>query len=110
MNFYFEGCQQIQLIIAGRENGDLAVAATYSGVPLNLHMNETHISRGFYSCIFQGTGNSAQLWQNLGMSGDGGSLKPVNPLPPIRYDTGTDLNHRYNLKLQPHKRLDVLTL
>jgi hypothetical protein len=29
--------------IEGRENGDLGAVAPYSGVPLNLQMNETHI-------------------------------------------------------------------
>jgi hypothetical protein len=37
------GVQQIQLRTQGRENGDLEVAAPYSGVPLNLQMNEPRI-------------------------------------------------------------------
>jgi hypothetical protein len=37
------GFQQIQLRIEGRENGDLGAVAPYSGVSLNLQMNETHI-------------------------------------------------------------------
>jgi hypothetical protein len=37
------GVQQIQLMIEGRENGDLGAVAPESGVPLNLQMNETHI-------------------------------------------------------------------
>jgi hypothetical protein len=35
------GVQQIQLRIEARENGDLGAVAPYSGVPLNLQMNET---------------------------------------------------------------------
>jgi hypothetical protein len=41
-NFFGE-VQQIQLRIEGRENGDLGAVAPYSGVPLNLQINETHI-------------------------------------------------------------------
>jgi hypothetical protein len=37
------GGQQIQLRIEDRENGDLGAVAPYSGVPLNLQMNESHI-------------------------------------------------------------------
>jgi hypothetical protein len=33
---------------------------------------------GCYGCIFHGTGNSAQLFQNFGISG-GGCLSPPNP-------------------------------
>jgi hypothetical protein len=40
---YFRGVQQIQLRIEGRQNGDLGAVAPYSGVSLNLEMNETHI-------------------------------------------------------------------
>jgi hypothetical protein len=41
---FFQGrVQQIQLTTEGRENGDLGAVAPYSGVPLNLQMNETHI-------------------------------------------------------------------
>jgi hypothetical protein len=35
-----------------------------------------------YGCIFHGTGNSAQLWQNFGISG---GFEP--PKPPFRYAT-----------------------
>jgi hypothetical protein len=35
--------KQIQLRIEGRENGDLGAVAPWSGVPLKLQMNETHI-------------------------------------------------------------------
>jgi hypothetical protein len=43
-NFFSRGgVQQIQLRIEGRENGDLGAVASYSGVPLNLQINETHI-------------------------------------------------------------------
>jgi hypothetical protein len=41
--FFGAEVQQIQLRIEGRENGDLGAVAPYSGVPLNLQMNETHI-------------------------------------------------------------------
>jgi hypothetical protein len=40
-----------------------------------------------YGCIFHGTGNSAQLCQNFGISGVGG-LNSANPPP--RYVTETD--------------------
>ena len=41
---------------------------------------------GCYGCIFHGTGNSAQLCQNFGISGEGG-LNTANPPP--RYATAT---------------------
>jgi hypothetical protein len=37
---------------------------------------------GCYGCIFHGTANSAQFFQNLGISGGGGGLNPP------RYATG----------------------
>jgi hypothetical protein len=40
---FFEGVQQIQLRIEGRENGDLGAVAPLAGVPLNLQMSETRI-------------------------------------------------------------------
>jgi hypothetical protein len=38
-------------------------------VPLNLQMSETRILVRVLECIFHGTGNSAQLCQNFGISG-----------------------------------------
>jgi hypothetical protein len=35
---------------------------------------------GCYGCIFHGTGNSAQLCQNFGISGGGGGWTPQTPL------------------------------
>jgi hypothetical protein len=43
LEFFWAGVQQIQLRTEGRENGDLGVVVPYSGVPLNLQMNETRI-------------------------------------------------------------------
>jgi hypothetical protein len=40
---FFRGVQKIQLRIEGRENRDLGAVAPYSGVTLNLQMDETHI-------------------------------------------------------------------
>jgi hypothetical protein len=37
---------------------------------------------GCYGCVFHGTGNSAQLWQNVGISGQGGAEPSQTPLPP----------------------------
>jgi hypothetical protein len=42
-NFFPGGVQQIQLRTEGRQNGDLGAVTPWSGVPLNLQMNETHI-------------------------------------------------------------------
>jgi hypothetical protein len=73
--------QQIQLRTEGRENGDLGPVALYSGVLLNLQSGSTLSNfrdvEGCYGCIFHGTGNSAQLCQNFGISG--GRLNPQNP-------------------------------
>jgi hypothetical protein len=41
--FFLGAVQQIQLRIEDRENGDLGTVALYSGVPLNLQKNKTHI-------------------------------------------------------------------
>jgi hypothetical protein len=40
---FFEGVQQIEFRIEGREIGDLGAVAPQSGVPLNLQVNESHI-------------------------------------------------------------------
>jgi hypothetical protein len=39
----FRGVQRIQLRTEDRENGDLGAVAPWSGVPLNLQINETYI-------------------------------------------------------------------
>jgi hypothetical protein len=72
------GVQQIQLT-EGRENRDLGAVAPQSGVPPNLQMGETRILIRFLGCIFHGTGNSARLWQNVGIISEGGGLNPPNP-------------------------------
>jgi hypothetical protein len=66
----------------GRENGDLGAVTPYSWVPFNPHnpqISETLILIRWLRIIFCGTGNSAQLSQNSGISG--GVLKP----PPVRH-------------------------
>jgi hypothetical protein len=65
--FFGWGVQQIQLRIEVRENGELGAVAPYSGVALDLQMNDTHILIRLLR-MFHGTGNSAQLWQNFGIS------------------------------------------
>jgi hypothetical protein len=87
---FFGGFQQIQLRTEGRENGDLGALAPESGVPLNLQSGST-LSNFWdvevcYGCIFHGTGNSAQLCQNFGISG--GFEPPPKPSP--RYATVVD--------------------
>jgi hypothetical protein len=40
-----------------------------------------------YGCIFHGTGNSAQLWQTLGISGGGGGGTHQTPSPTVPHWT-----------------------
>jgi hypothetical protein len=73
---FVRGVQHIQLRTEGRENGDLGAVAPYSGVPLNLQMSETRILIRLLRMYFPRNWNSAQLFQNFGISV--GSLNPLN--------------------------------
>jgi hypothetical protein len=69
------GVQQTQLRTEGRENEDLGRQPPNQGFhPICKWMNPIFLL-GFYGCIFHGTGNSAQLWQNFGISGGGGGIE-----------------------------------
>jgi hypothetical protein len=80
----FGGVQQIQLKTQGRVNGDQGAVAHWSGDPLTLQMSETRIHISLLRMYFHGNGNSAQLYQNCGISG---GLTPPPPNHPPRYTT-----------------------
>jgi hypothetical protein len=69
--------QQIQLRIDGRENGDLGVVAPYSGVPLNLQMNETRILISLLRMYIPRNWEfGSALAKLLNFGGGGGGLTP----------------------------------
>jgi hypothetical protein len=84
--------QQIQLRTEGRGNGE---RGSGGGSPLvrcsAQFVNEWNpvFVLGFYGCIFYGTGNSAQLCQNFGISGKGTGFEL--PTPPPQYAAATVL-------------------
>jgi hypothetical protein len=83
--FFLMGVQQIQVSTEGRGNGALgALVPPSQGFHSICKWVKPIFSLGCYGCIFHGTGNSAQLCQNFGISG---VLNPPNPLIP-RYATG----------------------
>jgi hypothetical protein len=75
------GFQQIQLRTVGRENGDLGVVAPSQGLRSICKRVNPVFLLGCYWCNFHGTGNSAQLCQNFGISGGwgGGGWTPKPP-------------------------------
>jgi hypothetical protein len=83
---FFRGDSTNSVRIEGRENGDLGAAAPYSGVPLNLQMNETHILIMLLRMYIPWNwefGSALAKPRNFG----GGGVEP--PKPPIRYATGS---------------------
>jgi hypothetical protein len=66
------GVQQIKLRTEGRENGDRGSVAPSEGLHSLCKWMKPIFWLGCYGCIFHGTGNSAQLWQNFGISRGGG--------------------------------------
>jgi hypothetical protein len=79
---YFSGASTNYFEDKGRENWDLGAV---------VHSIRKWMEPVFwldcYELILQGTGNSAQIWQNFGLSG---GLNPPNPT--LRYITATDSN------------------
>jgi hypothetical protein len=73
--------QQIQLTIEGRENGDLGTVAPSQWFHSICKSMKPIFWLGCYGCKFHGTGNSAQLWQNFGIS-RGGLKLPKYPSVP----------------------------
>jgi hypothetical protein len=69
---FFGGVQQIQLRIEGTENGNLGAVAPTQGFHSICKWMKPIFWLGCYGCIFHGTGNSAQLFQNFEISGVGG--------------------------------------
>jgi hypothetical protein len=80
------GVSQIQLRIEGRENGDLGAVAPYSGVPLSLQMNETHIPiRLLRMYIPRNWEFGLALAKHLNFGGAGGVLTLLNLPPSVRH-------------------------
>jgi hypothetical protein len=78
------GVQQIQFKTKGRENGDLETVAPYSGVPLNLKMNETHILIRLLQMYFPWTWKFGSALSKIRNFGGGGVELPKLP-PPVCY-------------------------
>jgi hypothetical protein len=74
---FFGGIQQIQLKTEGREYGDLGTVPPSQGFRSNSKWVKPVFWLGCYGCIFHGTGNSVQLCQHLGISGEG--MNPQTP-------------------------------
>jgi hypothetical protein len=77
-----EGFQQIQLRTKGRENWVCGRKPPSQGFHSICKWVKPVLGFGCYGCIFPGTGNSAQLCQNFGISG--GGINPQTP-PSVRH-------------------------
>jgi hypothetical protein len=70
--------------VEGRENGDLGAVTPSQGFQSICKWVNPVFWLGCHGCIFRGTGNSAQLCQNFGISG-GGGFEPPTPPPSVRH-------------------------
>jgi hypothetical protein len=81
-------------LIEGRENGDLEAVAPYSGVPLNLKMNETHILIRLLHMYIPRNWEFGSALAKLHNFGRGGGLNPLKPpfgKPLYRRRSGSEL-------------------
>jgi hypothetical protein len=67
---------------------------------------------GCYGCIFHGTGNSAQLWQNFGISGGGVDPPPFGTplLASISLRSAGTVLHRMTRAVQTSRFLSVTSV